>query len=204
MAPADALRRYLWKCPATGVRNSQPSHGPGAHIANSPDRADPRLPGPGWWHRYHHQLLVMAVLVSVGIAAAAIRHGSILDYHFMIPGIAIGLGAFIGLLASQGRRYDQVACGKFVRGRGDGRERIIRYLRTWTLSVPGTCGGIIAGTTLLIALGWREMIPAYLLGMSISGWGILGITVAWERRHRLILVTDGGSYFAVSHEERET
>jgi len=146
----------------------------------------------------------MAVLLSSGMAAAALRHGSILDYHIMIPGIAIGLGAFIGLLASQGRRYDRVACGEFVRGRGDRRERIIRCLRTQTLSVPGTCVVIIAGVALFILLGWWETILAFLLGMSIIGWGLLGITVAWERRHRLILVTDGGSYFAVSQEERAT
>lgn len=204
MAPADALRRYLGWCPSAEARSTRPAPGPGGHISTDQGGADADPTAGGWWHRYHHQLLVMAVLVSSAMAAAFLRHGSIPDYHIMIPAIAIGLGVFIGLLASQGRRYDQVACGEFVGGRGDRRERIIRYLRTLTLSVPATCVGMVAGVALVALLGGEQEVLIFLLGMSMGIWTLLGITVAWERRHRLILVTDGGSYYTVSHEERDT
>jgi hypothetical protein len=201
----DALKKYLgWcprelsKCSMTAIDTGWNTSGGTGGWSRNPTG------GHGWWNLYHNHILVMATLVTAATTILFLLFGELSGSSVVITAIAIGLGYLIGSLASQDKRFRKVIAGELVRGRGDRKERIVRYLRTLQFSVPATCGALFVGVALFALLEWWELILTFLLGMSILSWIHLGITIIWERRNGMTLVSDSGSFFAVSGEERIT
>jgi hypothetical protein len=192
----DALKKYLGWCPQELSKSSLVAIDTGWNTSGGTGGWARNPTGEhGWWNLYHNHILVMAALVTAAATILFLLFGELSGSSVVISAIAIGLGYLIGSLASQGRRFRKVVAGEFVRGRGDRKERIVRYLRTLQFSVPATCGVLFVGVALFALLGWWELILTFLLGMSILSWVHLGITIVWEWRNGMTLISDSGSFF---------
>lgn len=201
----DALKRHVGWCPQELSKCSVAALDSGWNASGGTGGWDRNPTGEQWWwNLYHNHILVMATLVTGAAAILFLLFGELSGFSVFITAIAIGLGYLIGSLASQDKRFMKVVAGKYVRGRGDRKDRIIRYLRTLQLSVPATCGVVFVGLALFALLGWWKQILTFILGMSILSWVHLCITAVWERRNGMTLVSESGSFFAVSRKERGT
>jgi hypothetical protein len=152
----------------------------------------------GWWNIYHNQLLVMALLVTGATAVLFFLIGDVSAYRVVVYGIAVGLGSAIGFLAGFERKYGQIATGKYVRGHGTGSER---YFRTLSFSVPATLVTLAACVMVFGLLGLVGPILWLMLGFSFTTWILLCITLYWERRRQMTLISKSGSMYATGRSE---
>lgn len=144
-----------------------------------------------WWHRYHNQLLVAALLASAVAVILVSLVGS--PPGSVWTALAIAAGATIGLSVSHSKRYGEIAAGKWRRGEVPAKKRLF-----WSMVM------LVLIVISLLCLGWfihEEMFDT--LGMVSVGaaliyWASLAITVHWERRHRTVLIKEWGSWDAVN------
>ncbi len=196
----QSIRAYLGWCPVAGPAQATPPVHPGFDTAGAPggtDGPDEMAIPPGWWHRYHNQMLILAIAVSV---ATALLHLAIEEVpgRYLSLGIFIGVGSGIGLWLGQRKRYGQVADGAFARPRGNREKRATRYIKSVAIfSAPASFVLMAAGVACFVLLGMVWAVFAFLVGMSITWWNGFVITVVWERRHRMTLVADRGWMYAV-------
>ncbi|MCC7565100.1 MAG: DUF1673 domain-containing protein [Methanomicrobiaceae archaeon] len=179
MPLADTIRAYLGWCPAAGSMQANPALHLGAGTADASGGRDgiPEI-DPGWWKRYHNQLLVMAVNMSLAAAFFLLIEDAS-GYSTALRGIAVGTGVSLGLLLSLRKLYARIAAGEFVGARRTRRQRIARYIAVPALSLA------VIGIVVYFALnGMCDTILALMLGVSLYSWAAYGFTLLWERQHR--------------------
>jgi hypothetical protein len=198
----DAVKRHVGWCPRTMPRKEGMSTD-SEHSITRDTGGWGRNPyhQSGWWNIYHNQLLVMALLVTGATAVLFFLIGDVSEYRVVVYAIAVGLGSAIGFLASFERKYGQIATGKYVRGYGTGSERIKRYFRTLSFSVPATLVTLAACVMVFGMLGLVGQILWLMYGFSLASWISLCITLYWERRRQMTLISKSGSMYATGRSE---
>ena len=197
MFPVDALKRHAGWCPQTMPLSDATATDAEQRITRETGGWD-RNPSheSGWWNVYHNQILVMALLVTGTTAVLFFRIGAVSEYRVVLYGIAVGLGSAIGFLAGFEKKYGKVSTGTYVRGCGTRSERIKRYFRTLSFSVPAALVSCAACVMVFGLLGVIGPILWLMLGFSFTTWISLGITVFWEQRHQMTLISESGSMYA--------
>ena len=198
----DAVKRHVGWCPRTMPRKEE--------IVTDSEQSNTRESGgwdknpyheSGWWNIYHNQLLVMALLVTGATALLFFLIGDVSEYRVVVYGIAVGLGSAIGFLAGFEKKYGQIATGKYVRGHGAGSERIKQYFRTLSFSVPATLVTLAACVMVFGLLGLVGPILWLMYGFSLASWISLCITLYWERRRQMTLISKSGSMYTMGRSE---
>jgi len=187
----ETIRAYLGWCPLQAsmradlaVRPS-PAAAPGGQ--DSPFRT-----GPGWWSRYHNQLLVAAVAFSAAAAAAFLLVEDAPGYPTLWTGLGIGVGAVIGFLVGCRKQYARVVAGELTCANMTRRQRIVRRLST-----PATAVILIALMGYFVLNGMPGWIVRFTLALSLFSWAQYGVTILWERRHRTTLIAEKRSMYAL-------
>jgi len=189
MSLVETIRAYLGWCPmARPVRMDLPVR-PGT-VAAPGGREGALRVEPGWWNRYHNQLLVMALIVSAATAILFLLIGDTSGYPVVWMGLGFGVGWTIGFLLSYRKQYARITAGEFRRENMSRRQRIVR-----DLSVPVAAVILIAALAYLVQNGMFGQIIAFMLGLSLIGWTTYGITIIWERRHRITMIAEKGSVY---------
>jgi hypothetical protein len=187
----ETIRAYLGWCPTAGaMRPELAVRSAAAAAAGGQDglfRAE-----PGWWKRYHNQLLITAIAFSAATAALVIRFEDASGHLAMWTGLAVGVGALLGSLLSYRSRYARVAAGEFHRDNMTRRQRIVR-----SLSLPVASVLLAAVMAYFVLGGMFDRILGLMLGMCLICWTWYGLTILWERRHKAIMIAEWGSVYTV-------
>ncbi|WFN34275.1 DUF1673 family protein [Methanogenium sp. S4BF] len=144
-----------------------------------------------WWHRYHNQLLVAALLASAVAMLLVSLVGS--PPGSVWTALAIAAGATIGLSLNHSKRYGEIAAGKWRRGKVPAKKRLFWSMVMLALIVIS-----------LICLGWFihegmfDTLGMVAVGSALIYWSSLAITIRWERRHGAVLIKEWGSWDAVN------
>ena len=187
----ETIRAYLGWCPVKGsIRMDLPVR-PGT-VAAPGGREGALRVEPGWWNRYHNQLLVMALIASAATAAVYILVGDASGYPDAWTGLAIGAGGALGFLLGHRKQYARVTAGEFIRANMSRRQRVIR-----DLSAPVALILSAAIMVLFVRNGMFGQIVGFMLAVSLIGWVTYGITVLWEHRHRTTLIAEKGSMYTL-------
>jgi len=191
MSLLETVRAYLGWCPMKGSMRTDRAVQLG--VAAAPGGRDGALrTEPGWWSRYHNQLLVAALAFSAAAAAAFILIEDASGYRVVWTGLAIGAGAVIGFLLGYRKQYARVAAGEFIRANMSRRLRIARDL-SWPVA-------LILLAVFIVFFARRGMfgqILGFMLGLSLVGWASYGVTLLWERQHRTTLIAERGSMYTL-------
>lgn len=186
----ETIQAYLGWCPMAGsMRTDLPVRPATVAVPGGGDGLC--RTGPGWWSRYHNQLLVTAVAFSAAAAAAFLLIEDAPGYPTLWTGLGIGLGGVIGFLIGCRKQYARVAAGEFIRANMTRRQRIVR-----DLSVPVASIILVVFMTYFVQGGMFGPILAFTLALSLFGWAQYGVTLLWERRHRTTLIAKKGSMYA--------
>ncbi len=189
----ETIRAYLGWCPVRGSMRADLPVRPDVRTTAAPDGRDgiPRIE-PGWWNRYHNQLLVAAVAVSAAVAAISILVEDASGFPVVWTGLAIGAGSALGLLLSYRERYARVAAGEFIGARRTRRQRIVR-----DLSLPVASIILVVCMAYFVLGGMFGQILGFMLGVSLICWASYGVTTLWERQHRTTLIAEKGSMYVL-------
>jgi hypothetical protein len=184
----ETIRAYLGWCPMAGAMRPELAVRSAAAAAaggqDGPLRAE-----PGWWKRYHNQLLITAIAFSAAAAALfTLVEDAPPGYPAVWTGLAIGVGAALGFLLSYRKQYARVAAGEFVRDNMTKRQRIVRYL-----SLPVASVLLAVVMAYFVLGGMFDRILGLMLGLSFIFWTLYGLTILWERRHKAIMIAEWGS-----------
>ena len=192
MSLMETIRTYLGWCPLQASMRADLAVRPVTTVAAGGGDCVPRTES-GWWHRYHNQLLVAAIAFS---AAAAVLFILVEDappgYPTMWTGLAIGVGAALGILLSYRKQYARVAAGEFRSDNMTRRQRIVR-----SLSLPVASVLLAAGMAYFVLGGMFDRIFGLMLGVSLIFWTWYGVTIVWERQHRAIMIAEWGSVYTL-------
>ena len=186
-----AIRRLMGWCPMAGSMRTDLAVRP-ATTAVPGGEGGISPTGPGWWHRYHNQLLVAAVAFSAAAAAAFLLIEDVPGHPTVWTGLAIGVGAFIGFLLGCRKQYARVAAGEFIRANMSRRLRIARDL-SWPVAfiLLAVC------MAYFVRSGMFGQILGFMLALSLMGWISYGVTILWEWRHRTTLIAKNGSMYTL-------
>lgn len=187
----ETIRAYLGWCPMMGSMRVSPAVHPATAVAAGGRDCVPRTE-PGWWKRYHNQLLITAIAFSAATAALVIRFEDASGHLAMWTGLAVGVGALLGSLLSYRSRYARVAAGEFHRDNMTRRQRIVR-----SLSLPVASVLLAAVMAYFVLGGMFDRILGLMLGMCLICWTWYGLTILWERRHKAIMIAEWGSVYTV-------
>ena len=187
----ETIREYLGWCPMQASMRPDLAVRPATAIAGGGRDAAFRTE-PGWWKRYHNQLLITAMAFSAAAAALFILFEDASGHLAMWTSLGIGVGALLGSLLSYRSRYARVAAGEFHRENMTRIRRIVQYLRTPVFSVL-----FVAGMAYLVLGGMFDRIPGLMLGASLIFWTWYGVTILWERQHQAIMIAEWGSVYTV-------
>ena len=191
MALLETLRAYLGWCPMAGsMRAEFPVRYAAAPAPGGQDGA--LRVEPGWWNRYHNQLLVMALIASVATAILFLLIGDTSGYPVVWVGLGFGVGWTIGFLLSYRKQYARITAGEFRRENMSRRQRLVR-----DLSVPVAAVILVVFLAYFVQSGMFGQIIAFMLGLSLIGWITYGITILWERRHRITMIAERGSVYTM-------
>jgi len=191
MSLVETIRAYLGWCPmARPVRMDLPVR-PGT-VAAPGGREGALRVEPGWWNRYHNQLLVMALIASAATAILFLLIGDKSGYPVVWTGLGFGVGWTIGFLLSYRKQYARITAGEFRRENMSRRQRLVR-----DLSVPVAAVILIAALAYIVQNGMPGWIVGFMLGLSLIGWTTYGITIIWERRHRITMIAEKGSMYTL-------
>lgn len=185
----ETIRAYLGWCPMAGPMRPDLAVRPATTTAPA-GQDGPFRTEPGWWNRYHNQLLVAAVAFSAAAAALFILVEDASGHLAVWTGLAVAVGALLGSLLSYRSRYARVAAGEFRRGNMTRRQRIVQYLRAPVASVL-----FVACVAYLALGGMFDRIPGLMLGVSLICWIWYGLTILWERQNRAIMIAEWGSVY---------
>ena len=188
---SETIRRWMGWCPMAGSMRPDLAVRP-ATAAAAGGQDGPLRVEPGWWHRYHNQLLVEAVAFSAAAVAAFLLIEDAPGYPTMWTGLGIGVGAVIGLLLGHRKQYARTAAGEFIRANMTPGLRIVRRL-----SMPMAAVILVACVAFFVREGLFGQVLALVLGLSLAGWASYGITVLWERRHSTTLIAEKGSMYTL-------
>lgn len=187
----ETIRAYLGWCPLqASMRTDLAVRSAAAAAAGGQD--GPLRAEPGWWKRYHNQLLITAIAFSAAAAALFIFVEDAFGYPAVWTGPAIGVGAALGFLLSYRKQYARVAAGEFRRDNMTKRQRIIRYL-----SLPVASVLLAVVMAYFVLGGMFDRILGLMLGLSFIFWTLYGLTILWERRHKAIMIAEWGSVYTV-------
>lgn len=192
MTLMETIRAYLGWCPMTGAVQAELAVRSAAAVAaggqDGPLRAE-----PGWWKRYHNQLLITAIAFSAAAAALfTLVEDAPPGYPAVWTGLAIGVGAALGFLLGHRKQYARVAAGEFIRANMSRWQRVIRDL--------GGPVALILSAAIMVLFIRNEMfgqIIGFMLAVSLIGWATYGITILWERRHHITLIAEKGSMYTL-------
>lgn len=193
MSLVETIRAYLGWCPMKGLMRVD--RAVQLEVAAAPGGRDgvPRTE-PGWWNRYHNQLLVTAAAFSAVAAAAAafILVEDTLGYPAVWTGLAIGVGGALGFLLGYRKQYARIAAGEFIRANMSRRLRIARDL-SWPVAL------ILLAVCMayFVRSGMFGQILGFMLALSVIGWISYAVTILWERRHRTTLIAERGSMYTL-------
>ncbi|WP_235808194.1 DUF1673 family protein [Methanoculleus horonobensis] len=187
----ETIRAYLGWCPMQASMRPDLTVRP-ATAAAAGGQDGPLRVEPGWWKRYHNQLLITAVAFSAATAALFILFEDASGHLAMWTGLAVGVGALLGSLLSYRSRYARVAAGEFHRDNMTRRQRIVQYLRVPVASVL-----LATGMAYFVLGGMFDRILGIVLGMCLICWIWYGLTILWERRHKAIMIAEWGSVYTV-------
>ena len=191
MTLLETLRAYLGWCPMAGSMRAEFPVRYAATVA--PGGQDGLFQAePGWWNRYHNQILVAALATSTATATALLLIGDTPGYLVRWGGLGFGVGWVIGFLLGHRKQYARIAAGEFRRENMTRRQRIIR-----DLNVPVAFVILVAFLAYLVQYGIFDQIIGFMLGLSLISWAMYGITLFWERRHRAILIAEKGSMYTL-------
>ena len=186
-----AIRRLMGWCPMAGSMRTDLAVRPATTAVPGGRDGIPRI-GSGWWHRHHSQLLVAALGASTATTALVILFGDASGHLAMWTGLAVGVGALLGSLLSYRSRYARVAAGEFRRENMSRRQCVVQYLR-----MPAAAVLVAAGMAYLVLEGMFDRLLGLLLGVSLICWVWFGLTILWERRHRMIVIAEKGSMYTL-------
>lgn len=187
----ETIRAYLGWCPMAGSMRTELAVRPVTTVAAGGRDCIPRTE-PGWWNRYHNQLLVAAIAFSAAAVAAFLLVEDAPGYPTMWTGLGIGVGAVIGLLLGCRKQYARIAAGEFIRANMTPGLRIVRRL-----SMPMASILLVFCVAFFVREGLFGQVLALVLGLSLAGWASYGITVLWERRHSTTLIAEKGSMYTL-------
>ncbi|GLI46113.1 hypothetical protein MBOURGENBZM_09050 [Methanoculleus bourgensis] len=193
MSLVETIQAYLGWCPMKGLMRVD--RAVQLEVAAAPGGRDgvPRTE-PGWWNRYHNQLLVTAAAFSAVAAAAAafILVEDTLGYPAVWTGLAIGVGGALGFLLGYRKQYARIAAGEFIRANMSRRLRIARDL-SWPVAL------ILLAVCMayFVRSGMFGQILGFMLALSVIGWISYAVTILWERRHRTTLIAEKGSMYTL-------
>ena len=191
MSLVETIRAYLGWCPMQGAMRADLPMRPDMTAAPGGQDGFPRA-GSGWWSRYHNQALVLAVAFSAAAAAAFLLIEDVPGHPTVWTGLAIGVGAFIGFLLGCRKQYARVAAGEFIRANMSRRQRVIR-----NLSMPVAAVLLVAFMGYFVLSGMPGWIVGFTLALSLAVWAQYGVTILWERRHRMIVIAEKGSMYTL-------
>ncbi|MCE5338905.1 MAG: DUF1673 domain-containing protein [Methanomicrobiaceae archaeon] len=191
MPLVETIRAYLGWCPMTGSLRPDLAVRP-ATVAAPGGRDGFSPTGPGWWHRYHNQLLIAAAAFSAAAAIAFLLIEDAPGCPTMWTGLAIGAGGALGFLLGYRKQYARVAAGEFIRANMSRRLRIARDL-SWPVAfiLLAVC------MAYFVRSGMFGHILGFMLALSLMGWISYGVTILWERRHRTTLIAENGSMYTL-------
>ena len=191
MSLVETIRVYLGWCPMKGSMRTDLTVRPEATAAAAGRDCVPRTE-PGWWKRYHNQLLVAALAFSAAAAILALLVEDASGYPAVWTGLAIGAGGALGFLLGYRKQYARVAAGEFIRANMTRRLRIAR-----DLSWPVALILLAACMAYFVRNGMFGQILGLTLGLSLIGWVTYGSTILWERRRCTILIAENGSMYTL-------
>ncbi len=192
MTLMETIRAYLGWCPLQASMRTDLKVRP-ATAAAAGGQDGPLRVEPGWWKRYHNQLLITAIAFSAAAAALfTLVEDAPPGYPAVWTGLAIGVGAALGFLLSYRKQYARVAAGEFVRDNMTRRQRIVR-----SLSLPVASVLLAAVMAYFVLGGMFDRILGLMLGMCLFCWTWYGLTILWERRHKAIMIAEKGSVYTV-------
>ncbi|CCJ36769.1 hypothetical protein BN140_1846 [Methanoculleus bourgensis MS2] len=191
MSLVETIRAYLGWCPMKG--SMRVDRAVQLEVAAAPGGRDGALrTEPGWWNRYHNQLLVTALAFSAAAAATFILVEDTLGYPAVWTGLAIGVGGALGFLLGYRKQYARIAAGEFIRANMSRRLRIARDL-SWPVAL------ILLAVCMayFVRSGMFGQILGFMLALSVIGWISYAVTTLWERRHRTTLIAERGSMYTL-------
>ena len=192
MSLVETIRAYLGWCPMKGSMRVDRAVQQ-LEVAAAPGGRDGALrTEPGWWNRYHNQLLVTALAFSAVAAATFILVEDTLGYPAVWTGLAIGAGGALGFLLGYRKQYARIAAGEFIRANMSRRLRIARDL-SWPVAL------ILLAVCMayFVRSGMFGQILGFMLALSVIGWISYAVTILWERRHRTTLIAERGSMYTL-------
>jgi hypothetical protein len=194
----ETIRAYLGWCPMQASVRPDLKVRPAATTAPAGQDGFFRIE-PGWWRLHHNQLLVAAIAFSAATAALFILvEDAPPGYPTMWTGLAIGVGAALGILLSYRKQYARVAAGEFRSDNMTRRQRIVR-----SLSLPVASVLLAAGMAYFVLGGMFDRILGLMLGVSLIFWTWYGVTIVWERQHRATLIAEWGSTYVLGAAAQE-
>jgi len=191
MSLVETIRAYLGWCPMKGSMRTELPMQPGT-VAAPGGRDGALRTEPGWWNRYHNQLLITALAFSAAAAATFILVEDTLGYPAVWTGLAIGAGGALGFLLGYRKQYARIAAGEFIRANMSRRLRIARDL-SWPVAL------ILLAVCMayFVRSGMFGQILGFMLALSVIGWISYAVTILWERRHRTTLIAEKGSMYTL-------
>ena len=187
----ETIRAYLGWCPMRDSMRLDLPVRPATAAAPAGGNGTLRA-RPGWWSRYHNQLLIAALAFSAAAAILFLLVEDVWGYPAVGTGLAIGAGGALGFLLGYRKQYARVAAGEFIRANMSRRLRIARDL-SWPVALILSAAIMV----LFVRNGMFGHILGFTLGLSLIGWVTYGITLLWERRYRTTLIAEKGSMYTL-------
>jgi hypothetical protein len=187
----ETIRAYLGWCPMRDSMRLDLPVRPATAAAPAGGNGTLRV-RPGWWSRYHNQLLIAALAFSAAAAILFLLVEDVWGYPAVGTGLAIGAGGAFGFLLGYRKQYARVAAGEFIRANMSRRLRIARDL-SWPVALILSAAIMV----LFVRNGMFGHILGFTLGLSLIGWVTYGITLLWERRYRTTLIAEKGSMYTL-------
>ncbi|WP_292491353.1 DUF1673 family protein [Methanoculleus sp. 10] len=187
----ETIRAYLGWCPMRDSMRLDLPVRPATAAAPAGGNGTLRV-RPGWWSRYHNQLLIAALAFSAAAAILFLLVEDVWGYPAVGTGLAIGAGGALGFLLGYRKQYARVAAGEFIRANMSRRLRIARDL-SWPVALILSAAIMV----LFVRNGMFGHILGFTLGLSLIGWVTYGITLLWERRYRTTLIAEKGSMYTL-------
>ncbi len=191
MTLMETIRAYLGWCPMRDSMRLDLPVRPATAAAPAGGNGTLRV-RPGWWSRYHNQLLIAALAFSAAAAILFLLVEDVWGYPAVGTGLAIGAGGAFGFLLGYRKQYARVAAGEFIRANMSRRLRIAR-----DLSWPVAFILLAVSVAYFVRSGMFGHILGFMLALSLMGWISYGVTILWEWRHRTTLIAKNGSMYTL-------
>ncbi len=143
---------------------------------------------------YPHQVLVMAVTMTLTVTALFLLFDTTPDVHRKAStiGISVGIAAILVTLWHSWKRYDRIDAGGLSRTHETKRQRTLRYIGILGFSIAVI--GSMAWWALNSDFG---LILAEFVGAGMVVWASYLTVVVWERRHHKVVMSEKKSMYTV-------